>query len=341
MKFKQKYQSIIVILSLLVSYNRVSSSPDLHLLGPSLGHFAIDSNFTAVCAQATIVVDAAWSVLTLQNGWKHYIQLRIISKENINQEIYTNSWTGSEMDFAPPSSISFDHTKINAAEFDSIANWELTSGDTLKNIFLIQCMYGNGKVLWQICVTDGLFMQNTSQPFALSEALRFLNTYLVEKNKLIGYSPPPDGLKIGPIFYLHKGDPGWQLKAAAQMDHWYFHHSYGYGDCPCGCTQWDDYFYKVYADGKVIEDNVSLIQADGKKSSATHHNSFKTQNKLLFSRKYPIEIFDLSGKKILKMNPAILDLTSLPINNGVYLLRYGSSTEKLVINTHHQNFRSE
>jgi hypothetical protein len=172
---------------------------------------------------------------------------------------------------------------------DSGCFWDVQIGDTLQDIFIFQENYQPGICFWTVCSTKNLSIQEKTLPFHLTDALKHFDAYLTINNIYKGYSPPKDNfLKIGPVFYFDKGDPGWQVTAYSDKTFWYFIHYAGSGDCPCGCTEWEKYTYKVSPTG-AVEKIGTLIQ---------HPVTDAPKN---FTPTAFVVIYNISGKKIGKV----------------------------------------
>lgn len=281
--------SLIVIFLLSVPVIKVFTQepPDnIKFLGRGVMSWFITPQYKATLVEATVAIDSLWSVTEGNNKIKYYTRLYVVNVKQFDSTLYSNAkYFSSSSD----SLISYTPADLFTMHIDSGCFWDVHIGDTLKDVFIFQENFQLGSCFWTVCSTKSLSIHEKTLPFHVTDALKSLDVYLTFNNIYKGYSPPKDKfLKIGPVFYFDKGDPGWQVTAYSDKTFWYFVHYAGSGDCPCGCTEWEKNTYKVSQTG-AVEKIGTLIQ---RPVTDTHKN---------FTQPYFIVIYDISGRKISKV----------------------------------------
>jgi hypothetical protein len=127
---------------------------------------------------------------------------------------------------------------------------------------------------WLDPVPIASFLNQTTPPFPISQALHFFSIYASNNNIAKRSNSQKGDFKLGPIFNLYAGDPGWSLTASNDASHWYLIYKLGDGDCPSGCTEWEVATYRISADGtvqKVITGSESPFRAIPSRKVANAH----------------------------------------------------------------------
>ena len=193
--------------------------------------------------RAALTIDSSWT--TNNNGWIDYIRYKITEAEKFDTALFGIYYRG---DF---SSIENDTTGIMRKYISQKTSASVIPKDTV-DCFIIQILFGDSlKNKWIISDSVGSFLRITHAPFPLEEALNSFNKDINSHDIYRGYSPPSGDLKIGPVFKLSPGDPGWKVKAYNDSEFWYIDFQTGNGDCPAGCTESQSTSYRISASGTV------------------------------------------------------------------------------------------
>jgi hypothetical protein len=159
---------------------------------------------------------------------------------------------------------------------------------------------------------DPFFKQN-DPPFSVTEALHSLTHYASEKGIEIRSGMLNSELKLGPVFELRNaGDPGWSLAASNDSTSWNFIYRLGYGDCPCGCTEWTTMKFRVFKDGTVMNMASSIKP---QLIPVNPYISSKSTGSLYY--------YNLQGQRA-----GFRDLKSQTIKSGVFILSGNVNTLK-------------
>ena len=202
-------------------------------------------------------------------------------------------------------------------------------GEQFKNVFILQISPYIGLRYWCISKQKECFLTGVSSSFSLTNALSYLNKFINQNNILKGYSPPENGiLKLGPIFPPEIGEATWGLNAYNDSTYWYFHQYAGYGDCPLGCTEGLDAFYKISNDGAVKLDSLHCTYGYCPEISAISNNP---RNQI--SNNFSIgsmNVFSISGRFIAKIpldqkSNLKFFMAKLGLNQGIYFVKSESS----------------
>jgi hypothetical protein len=198
---------------------------------------------------ATLVID---SVRNRDSKWFSFI--RVLNKTKVDTSLFSDVFgfgpgmtpigSGSIINYTP-SDFPDSHT-------DSLDFPVRTSGDTLKNVFVLQVDPGNGRKEWHLSGIQCKFLTGNNPPFPFPQALGNLNRFLDSAAVANGGTAGKNGLKMGPVFIPDKGDIGLQITANHDDKYWFVYKLVGSGDCPAGCTQHEETLYRMDAQGNVL-----------------------------------------------------------------------------------------
>ncbi|MBN1980753.1 MAG: hypothetical protein JW795_04435 [Chitinivibrionales bacterium] len=298
---KRKFSYIIYSLVCFITFIQAGTVPREVYFGGGVARYKITDEYKAVLVQATVLVDSLWHILDPMEGNRFYKKLSVVSVKPFDTSLYSPSWhSSSGMSLIPESQVSFNPSTLLQLFVDSISyHWEgIRQKDTLRDIFLLQEYFGNSRYTWNVCFGRNTTVDKPDSPFPLKEAVRSFDAYLSDNKLYKGYDPPSTGLKLGPVFYFQKGDPGWFLFARSDANYWFLTHWTGYGDCPCGCTQWQTEQYRIDSHGSVEKVTPLAIAPFQQTSSGS-------------AKRHRIAIYDCTGRKMYESSP-----TTVPVAVG-------------------------
>lgn len=196
---------------------------------------------------ADIRVDSVWSV---SNPNKYYYALTVLRKAPVDTAIFMDSKWEAHFPSAPRQVFDYRTESFPDSHIDSSGRWGFESGDTLKDVFALQVSDGKGRTRWHLSGLECEYLDGALPGFPIRESLSKLNRYLDSTGTYQGYFTPAV-LKLGPVFRMHPGDPGILLTADTAAGAWRFRLLTGKGDCPAGCTEHTESFYRVTREGTV------------------------------------------------------------------------------------------
>lgn len=198
---------------------------------------------------ATLVVD---SVRSRDGKWLAY--MRVLNKARVDTALFSDVF-GFGPAMTPIRSgafINYDPSDFPDTQTDSLIYPVPTSGDTLRNVFVLQVDPGNGRKEWHLSGINCKFLAEDNPPFPFSKALGDLNRFLDSAALANGGTSGMNGLKLGPVFVPSVGDIGLQVTANHDDKYWFVYKRVGSGDCPAGCTQHEETLYRMDAQGNVL-----------------------------------------------------------------------------------------
>jgi hypothetical protein len=197
--------------------------------------------------RAQLIIDSFWTTYSSLDGWDNYTKYKIAGAEKFDTALFGNAFYFGDFSCIENDTIGImrEYISQNSGLVPAVPK------DTV-DCFVIQILYGDpARNEWIVSDSLGSFLRLTQAPFSPGVALHGFNEYINSHGLYRGYAPPDGDLKIGPIFRLTKGDPGWKVHAGHDAESWYIDFSTGSGDCPCGCTEWRNDRYKISASGAV------------------------------------------------------------------------------------------
>lgn len=200
---------------------------------------------------ATLVVD---SVRSRPNPNKRFTYLRVLAKSRVDTSLFSDvlGYGTGPLAGKPDPLIEYSPSDFPDTYTDSLNVPALTSGDTLKNVFVLQLDPGNGRIEWHLSGIKCKFLTEANPPFPFSEALGDLNRFMDSAAIADGGTAGTNSLKLGPVFIPGKGDIGLQITATHDGNYWYVTKLVGSGDCPAGCTEHTETLYRMDAQGNVL-----------------------------------------------------------------------------------------
>jgi hypothetical protein len=211
-------------------------------------HFRyFETQYKEIRAQA--IIDSSWN--SYDESWSNYTRYKLLSVQPADTSIFGNAGEMTDTSL-PLSSLDYDTIGITREYLAKKGGMGTLVPKGTVDCMIIQIIRGAAEYNeWLDPVPIAPFLKQTNPPFPISAALHSFTIYAA-KNNIERRSNSPEGdFKLGPIFSLGAGDPGWSLTASHDESYWYFVYRLGYGDCPCGCTEWDTYTYQVSSDGTV------------------------------------------------------------------------------------------
>ncbi|MGB7567968.1 MAG: hypothetical protein WBM07_08920 [Chitinivibrionales bacterium] len=270
---------------------------------------------------ATVVIDSIVN---------NKITFSVLSISQIDTSIYYSTPIPNPFD-TNSHVISYDTSGFPRHHIDSLITinslYNPSIGQQFNNVFILQISAQNGNQYWWISETKDCFLTEIPSNFSLNNAISYLNTFINQTSILKGNSPPKNGiLKLGPIFRdVEAGDPSWKLSAYNDSSYWYFNQYAGYGDCPLGCTEGFNNFYRVSKDGTVKLDSIQCIPPAYciENIIITNKSIDRINNNIGFGSS---KIYSISGRYIAKIpSDQMLNFNScmikLGLKQGVYLVK--------------------
>lgn len=260
-----------------------------------------ETKYKAIRAQT--VIDTSYNVFA--TAWTNYTKYKLLTVQQADTSIFGKA-LGLQLADSLVSYLRFDTNGITR-EFVAIKGSmeAIIPRDTIDGM-IIQIQRGVEKYdEWYGPVAIDQFFKQNDPPFSVEEALHSLTDYATAKNIEKRTGSLNNELKLGPVFTMgYKGDPGWALSASHDSSSWYFTYRLGYGDCPCGCTEWTTMKFRVFKDGTVMNETASI------KPQLTPVNPFISSKSagLLY-------YYNLRGQRA-----GFRDLNSKTINSGVFIL---------------------
>lgn len=198
---------------------------------------------------ATLVVESVH-----QQGSKWFSNLRVLNKAKVDTALFSSVFAyGSAMQpIRSGAFIEYEPSKFPDTQIDSLMHPVPTSGDTLKNVFLLQLDPGDGRKEWHLSGIKCKFLAEDNPPFSFSKALGDLNRFLDSVAVGAGGTSAGNGLKLGPVFVPAIGDIGLHITANHDDKYWFVYKRVGSGDCLAGCTIHDETIYRMDAQGNVL-----------------------------------------------------------------------------------------
>jgi hypothetical protein len=197
--------------------------------------------------RARLIIDSFWTTYSSNDGWRNFTKYEIAGAEKFDTALFGNAFYGGDF-----SSIENDTVGIMREYISQKTGAAPAVPKDTVDCFVVQILWGDpARNEWLVSDSIGSFLRIANAPFPLDAALGSFNEYLYNHGLYRGYTPPPGDLKIGPVFKFTQGDPGWRVRAFHDAEFWYVDFLTGYGDCPCGCTEWRSDRYKIKASGAV------------------------------------------------------------------------------------------
>jgi hypothetical protein len=261
--------------------------------------------------RAQTVIDTSYNEFT--NQWTNYTNYRLLGIQQADTSVFGKA-LGLQLPDSLKSFLNFDTNGITrefVAKKGSMG--PIVPRDTIDGM-IIQIQRGVEKYdEWFGPVAIDTFLKQDNPPFTITEALHTLTGYLIEKGIERRSGTLNSELKLGPVFDLgYKGDPGWSLVASHDSSSWYFTYRLGYGDCPCGCTEWTTMKFRVLKDSTVMNVTTSIRP---QLTLVNPYISSKSAGSLYY--------YNLRGQRA-----GFRDLKSKTINSGVFILSDKVNTSK-------------
>lgn len=197
--------------------------------------------------RAQLIIDSFWTTYSSMDGWRNYTKYKIAEAEKFDTALFGNAFYSGDF-----SSIENDTIGIMREYISQKTGMVPAVPKDTVDCIVIQILCGDPtRNEWIVSDSLGSFLRISQAPFPLTDALHSFNKFIYNHSLYRGYAPPRGDLKIGPAFRFTPGDPGWKVQAFNDAEFWYVDFGTGYGDCPCGCTEWRSDRYKISASGAV------------------------------------------------------------------------------------------
>jgi len=206
-----------------------------------------------------LYVDSIGSYYDYHTYWHSYIALRVLAKRPVDTTVFFDIMPQPGATYpSRPGSISytgtgFSDTLLVLTDGYGVGVEVFKAGDTLKDVFTLRMTSSLGLSYYAFSGIHCKFQSPSPDPFPIGEALAALERYMDSlgiSRKGYGGSGPSH-LKLGPVFIATLGDPGLLVTATAKGNDWIIRHQVGGGDCPAGCTEHTETWYRVSKDGKI------------------------------------------------------------------------------------------
>jgi hypothetical protein len=264
--------------------------------GGGSGYAPLDPLYNAnfVEVMATVAVDSAWTTKDSFGAWVQHTTFSILSVAVVDTTHFTNDTMYLHSRFSP---VSFDTALFPRHIEDSMRGVvnSLKTRDTLKDAFVLVGADTLGKRCISIVSGQCIWLKgNAEAAFPLASALASFNLYLTQNNIAHGYGLAPRDLRLGPVFNLAAGDPGWRLRAWSDSLAWNIEQYVGGGDCPAGCIEHTYTIYRITSNGSVTpvdstRDGFLAVQKRPAVAQARRPS---------LSNAASCEIFDCFGRKV-------------------------------------------
>jgi hypothetical protein len=236
---------------------------------------------------ARVIIDSFWTTGSSRDGYRNYTRYKIRDAEKIDTSLFGNAFYGGDFSCIENDTIGImrEYIAQKSGMGTEVSNYSI-------DCIVIQILYGDpARSEWILSDSLGSFLRITHEPFPLVDALRGFNEFIRSHGLYRGYAPPAGDLKIGPIFRFTPGDPGWKVYAFHDDAFWYVDFWTGYGDCPCGCTEWRCNRYKIGASGAVESISLPALKRVVRASTTIQRQSgsqsvYSLQGRRVWSRKW-------------------------------------------------------
>lgn len=264
--------------------------------------------------RAQTVIDTSYNVFA--TSWTSYTKYKLLSVQQADTSVFGKALGLQLADSLVPY-LRLDTNGITREFVTKKGSMgTIIPRDTIDGM-IIQIQRGVEKFdEWFGPVAIDPFLKQDNPPFTITEALHTLTGYLIEKGIEIRSGTLNSELKLGPVFDLGRGgDPGWSLTASNDSSSWNFIYRLGYGDCPCGCTEWTTMKFRVFKDGTVMN------MASGIKPQLRPVNPYISLNGA-----GSLYYYNLQGQRA-----GFRDLKSQIIKSGVFILSGNVKSKSQVV----------
>lgn len=230
-----------------------------------------------------LYVDSIGSYYDYYTYWQSYVAFHVLAKRPVDTAVFSNILPkpGDSYPYRPGpisyTAAGFSDTILVLTGGHDVGVETFKAGDTLKDVFTMRMTSSRGLSYYAFSGIHCKFKAPSPDPFPIGEALAALERYMDSLGiSRTGYSGSgPSHLKLGPVFIAtDKGDPGLLVTAAALGNDWIIRHQVGGGDCPAGCTEHTETWYRVSRDGKIVAVPPAELSALCGPASALHPKSF-------------------------------------------------------------------